>query len=499
MSIRLLTMTNNSIASLPIFQIASLLRKKKLRHRELVETCIKQIQKVEDKVGAFITLTLDKALKNADRLDRLATPEGPLLRGIPISVKDTFTTKDVRTTTGSKMLGDFIPPYDATSYKRLEDQGTILLGKTNMDEFAHGFTTEYSAFKTTKNPWDVTKIPGGSSGGSAASIAAGEALLSLGSENYGSIIQPSSYCGVVGMKPTYGRASRYGIIAMVSSLECPGIMARCVEDVAIGMSAISGIDPMDATTVNRARDDYYKNLSRQISGKKIAIIKPIMSEIDSTVTQHIESACAVFKKIGVTIGEVDWYDLSIDSTIYDILYRSEVASNLARYDGVRYGYHPEQMSSNLEQYYLSSRSLFGEHVKRQIITDPITLTERKDDVYRSALKMRRINRDYIDNIFKSYDAIITPASPFLSIAIGQVKDPIWREKNRKYGRLNAAILCPTALYGYPAISFPISGGKDGLPVGLNMFSARFCEQKLFDLAYAFQEESGLKCLKPIIN
>lgn len=486
---------------LPIFSIRSLLEKKEISYKELIDFFVDRVIKIEPKINSFITLTLNEAKTKAEKLDKDNNEANNYLTGIPISVKDTFTTKGIRTTAGSKMLESYKAQYDATSYLRLKEKDGIIFGKTNMDEFAHGFTTEYSAFKNTLNPWDLSKVPGGSSGGSAASVASGEVLLSLASENYGSIIQPSSFCGAVGIKPTYGRASRYGIIAMVSSLECPGIIGRCVEDAALGLSAIAGYDSNDASTVDYSKFNYSEDLKKTVQGKKIAIVKPIIEAVDSQISSVINEALLTFEKLGVETKLIDWYDLEIDGKIYDVLYRAEVASNLARYDGIRYGYNPlvNKNFSNIEDYYLASRDHFGRHVKRQIVTDPITLAGKDRGIYTNALKVRRKNRDYIDGLFKNYDAILTPASPFLSINIGQTADQAWREKNRKYGILNAAMLCPTALYGYPSISFPIAVKDSKTPVGVNLFSARFREQELFNLAYGFQEETGLKCLTPVIN
>jgi aspartyl-tRNA(Asn)/glutamyl-tRNA(Gln) amidotransferase subunit A len=480
-----------------IAEISDLLKRREISYTELILSVIEKIKSQEKKIGAYLTLTTDLALKEADELDKHGRVPNNFLFGIPISVKDTFTTKGVKTTAGSKILEEFIPPYDATSYKRLKTKGTILIGKTNMDEYAHGFTTEYSAFQSTRNPWNVSRVPGGSSGGSAASVTVGMSLLSLASENFGSIIQPSALCGVVGMKPTYGRASRYGIIAMVSSLECPGIIGRCVEDVALGIGAICGTDEYDMTTVNKQKENFYRNMDSKIQSKRIAVIKPIISNIDNhEIVCAIEKALHLFSTMGAVIEYIDWYDLSVDSIIYDILYRAEVASNLARYDGIRYGYRNLGKTTDLDKYYKLCRSRFGKHVKRQIITEPITLEDENKDIYSTALKIRRQNSSFIDSFFKKYDAIITPACTFVELEMGKTEDQKWRNENRHLGKINAAMICPTALYGYPAITFPIELSKSGMPIGINMFTARFNEQILFNLAYAFEENTELKFLIP---
>ena len=491
-------MANKSVLQLSIPAIHQLIKQRKLSIVELCQETLQQINQHEDQVKAFITqIPAEQLLTAARDLDANLDPEQlNLLYGIPISVKDTFTTQGVRTTAASKILADFIPPYDATAYRRLKDQRSLLIGKTNMDEFAHGFTTEYSAFYPTKNPWNLKMIPGGSSGGSAASVAYRSSLLSLASENFGSIIQPAALCGVVGMKPTYGRASRFGIIAMASSLESPGIIGRCVEDVAIGISAISGHDSQDATSLALASIDLYANLATKPRQCRIAIIRPILEQLDHTVVSQFMKGIDLLRQFGCTIDEIDWYDLELDGQIYDILYRAEVASNLARYDGIRYGYRDQTDSSELHDYYIKSRSVFGKHVKRQILSDPVTLSQDENDLYHHALRLRRQNRDYIDALFEQYDVIATPATTFLKLEINQAADTKWREQNRHLAKINAAMICPTVLYGYPAITFPIQLHQ-GIPVGVNMYSARLHEQTLLDTAYHYQEKSGLKWLSPI--
>ncbi|MBU1200382.1 Asp-tRNA(Asn)/Glu-tRNA(Gln) amidotransferase subunit GatA [Patescibacteria group bacterium] len=476
-------------------QIQEMIAGGKLSYFELMGEIENNVKEKEDDIKAYLTLDLKKAKLKAKKLDGVGTS---LLNGIPMSVKDTFVTSGVKTTVASKMLADFVPEYDAVSYKRLIDSGALLVGKTNMDEFAHGFTTEYSAFQVTRNPWNLNNVPGGSSGGAAASIASRTALIALASENFGSIVQPAALCGVVGIKPTYGRASRYGIIAMASSLECPGIMARCVEDAAIGLEAIVGVDPLDATTLNVAKERFYDQLNLDVKGKKIAVIKPIMQAVSAEIVLAIEEMIRVYKKMGVEVREIDWYDLDIDSKIYDILYRSEVASNLARYDGIRYGYRTEKETKTLDELYQQNRDMFGKHVKRQIVTAPITIDKDnpRDSIYYQALKIRRKNRDYIDKLFLEYDAIVTPATTFGELAIGKTADEKWREENRNLARINGTAMCPTVLYGYPSISFPIGFLKPTAPVGVHVFSKRLNEQGILNLAYAYQEATGLKCLTP---
>ncbi len=465
----------------------------------LIDFVSTNISKYEDQIKAFITLnnplgagsssvTLD--LRNSENLKESWSP----LLGIPVSVKDVFNTKNIKTTAGSKILEDYIPPFSATVYKRLKNRGALLVGKTNMDEFAHGFTNEYSAFYPTKNPWNLNKVPGGSSGGSAASISAGMAFLSLASENYGSIVQPSSLCGVVGFKPTYGRSSRYGIIAMASSLECPGIIGRCVEDVALGISSILGKDPLDATSIESKKESLHENISRDVSGAKIAIIRPFLELVGAEISGVVENFGKVMESLGVGVDYIDWYDLEIDGKVYDILYRSEVSSNLARYDGMRFGHQPEGVD-DLHEYYVKSREKFGVHVKRQIVTSPVSLSENAD-LYNTALKVRHLNRNFVDGLLEKYSVIITPATVFTDLDIGASADSEWREKNRNLGKINSALMCPSVLFGYPAMSIPAGFSKNNMPIGVHAFSKRMGEQNLIDTGFAFQEKTGLKFLNP---
>lgn len=487
----------SQILNKTIPEIQNLVNMREISYSDLLNEVISTLELYESKVNAFITLDLEKARQKLKEAENNNMAETGLLKGIPISVKDTFTTKGVKTTVASKMLEDFVPDYDATAYKRLKDQDAILIGKTNMDEFAHGFTTEYSSFGPTHNPWNYNLVPGGSSGGSASSVAYRSSILSLASENYGSIIQPASFCGVVGMKPTYGRSSRFGIIAMASSLECPGIIGKCVEDVAIGISSIIGKDPLDNTSVFHEKEDFYNNLNKDIKGKKLAVIKTISSIIDSKIQNYVEKTLETFKNLGVTANYIDWYNSDDDMYIYDILYRAEVASNLARYDGLRYGYRPLGDFSSISKYFPKARDKFGKHVKRQILTDSITLSAKEGrNAYKEALKLRRYHKEYIDRVFNKYDAILTPTAAFVSLEIGKIDDQKWRDDNRELGKINGAIMCPTVLYGYPSITFPVAMTDGWLPIGMQLYAKQFNEQMLFNLAYSFQEETELKCLKP---
>jgi len=297
------------------------------------------------------------------------------------------------------------------------------------------------------------------------------------------------------MKPTYGRSSRYGIIAMASSLECPGIMGKCIEDVAIGTEVISGFDPLDATSLHSPVGNFYRDLSTKVAGNKIAIIKPPLKFIDKEIISALENSIKIFRKIGVRVDFIDWYGLDSDAQIYDILYRAEVSSNLARYDGICYGYRSLKPVEHLHDYYLATRNKFGDDVKRQILTDPVSLSE-SGSIYFNALKLRRNNRDYIDSILEKYTAVVTPTSTFVDLPIGSATKNTWKKSHRQDGQIVAAILCPSVLYGYPAITFPIGFSKNNMPIGINLFSGRLEEQKVLNLAYAFQEESGLKCLIP---
>lgn len=493
------------IVNSSISDLTEAIYKKKVSCVALYEAVCDRIASHENTINAYITVVLDEALRRAQALDKhiakssdisLSRSSNPLL-GIPFSVKDVFATKGIKTTVASKMLKNYVPPFNATVYDRLVNAGGVTMGKTNMDEFAHGFTTEYSACNTTKNPWDIRMVPGGSSGGSAASVAARMALLSLASENFGSIAQPSALCGVFGMKPTYGISSRYGLIAMASSLECPGIIGRCVEDVAVGISVISGRDVKDATSIESNTRVILNTGVPDISSMQIGVVEEIVARVDTSVQDAIQDMLHTYSSLGATIIKLSWYDLETDGQIYDVLYRAEVASNLARYDGIRYGNRAESDQS-LDDYYVSSREAFGPHVKRQILTDPVTLCGEKGDVYTSALRLRRIHREYIDKIFTSVDAVCMPATTFLSLELGKTADKRWRNEHRELGTTTSAMMCPTVLYGYPSITLPIAVVNKRYPVGGMLFAQRFREQTVLSLAYAFQEATGLKFLDPTV-
>ncbi|MFW5720276.1 MAG: amidase family protein [Candidatus Dojkabacteria bacterium] len=488
---------NHELLEKPIPELRKLLNAKKVSFQELMHIVSDRITYSETTINAYLTTRLDECIQEARDMDRgkYKKEKDSLLFGIPVSIKDSFTTKGIRTTAASKILENFVPEYNATAYARLQMAGSLVTGKVNMDEFAHGFTCEYSAFKKTANPWDTGTVPGGSSGGSAASVASREAFLSLASENFGSIIQPAALCGVVGMKPTYGRSSRFGIIAMASSMECPGIIGKCVEDVAIGIEEISGSDPLDATSVARPVENFYACLNKDLQGVKIAVIQPIVERVSQEISRAIEASCKELEKLGAIVEKINWYDLDIDGQMYDIFYRAEVSSNLARYDGIRFGNRPDRDFTSLEDYYLECRDAFGRHVKRQIITDPISLTEN-DEIYTQAQRIKHQNRDYIDRLFQKYSAIITPATTFTSLQLGQAEDTQWREENRHLAKINASMMSPTVLYGYPAVSFPIHVIAEKTPIGIHMFARRFDEQSLLNIAYAFQEATQLKCLQP---
>jgi len=435
------------------------LKNKKFSAQELVTDCLTQIKKNSAKLNSFVTVCEESALKEAETTD-LSKPLG----GIPIAVKDNFLTLGIRTTASSKVLDKYIAQYDATTIKKLKSAGAIIIGKTNMDAWAHGSSTETSDYGSTKNPWNLNHLPGGSSGGSAAAIAADEAIISIGSETAGSIRQPASWCGVVGFKPTYGRVSRYGIIAMKSSTDSPGPICKTVDDAAVLLEIMSGHDPLDATSIDEIswkKPEVRKNLN----GLKLGLpLSYFPKEIQSEVKQSILSAVEVFKKLGAQIIELPHVlDPKYSIAVYTILQRSEVSSNLARFDGIRYG---------------NGRSFFGQEAKRRIMLGTYSLSAGYYDAYYTkAQKVRTLICQDFDEQFQTVDAIIGPVSPSTALKIGAT------EGQAMFGEIQDMLLEPSSIAGLPGISIPCGFDNSGLPIGLQII----CSQKREDLVYQFAQ------------
>jgi len=474
-------------------EIQELLRKKEVTVSDLVEESFKRIQEVDDKVQAFISLEEERARQKAKELDdQLANGEAdrPLF-GMPIAIKDNIVTQDLRTTCASKMLENFLPIYNATVMDKLEKAGAITVGKTNMDEFAMGGTTETSYFQKTRNPWNLDHVPGGSSGGSAAAVAAGEVPFALGSDTGGSVRQPAAYCGVVGMKPTYGRVSRYGLVAFASSLDQIGTITRNVADSAQLLQVIAGLDEKDSTSANVPVPDYMKELNGDIKGMKIAVPKEFLSEgISEEVRRSVEAALAKFTELGATWEEVSLPHVKYSVPVYYIVSSAEAFSNLARFDGIRYGYRPEDVKG-LEDLYKKSRSEgFGTEVKRRILLGAFVLSSENYDTYfKKAQQVRTLIRQDFDKIFADYDVIVGPTTPTAAPELGKlVDDPLTMY-------MRDILTIPVNLAGLPAISIPC-GFANGLPLGLQIIGKQFAESTVFRTAHAFEQVTDFHKQRP---
>ena len=451
---------------------------KNISAQELTREILKRIKEMEPKINGFIRITEDLAINQAKKVDDLLAngQSISMISGVPASLKDVLVTKDVVTTAGSKILENFNPPYSATAAEKLLDNGLVLVGKTNMDEFAMGASTENSAYKITKNPWDESRVPGGSSGGSAASVAAGMCIYSLGSDTGGSVRQPASFCGVVGLKPTYGRVSRYGLIAMASSLDQIGPITKTVEDSAILLNIISGFDSKDATSAVNKVPDYTKVLGKSVKGLKIGLPKEFFGEgISKDVKETILIAVKVLENLGAKIVDISLPRSKEAISVYYLIMPSEVSANLARYDGIRYG---------------KTRDKFGAEVKRRLMLGTYALSSGYYDAYYlKAAKVRTLIREEFSNAFKKIDCIVGPTAPTTAFKIGEkIDNPL--------AMYLADILTVSAnLAGIPAISLPC-GFIKGVPVGLQIMANYWQEETIFQVAYAYEQSQELYARKP---
>ncbi|MGH2607488.1 MAG: Asp-tRNA(Asn)/Glu-tRNA(Gln) amidotransferase subunit GatA [Tepidiformaceae bacterium] len=464
------------------------LRAKEFTSVELAQSVLDRIDAVEPQVRAYITLTADLALEQAREADsRYESGNATPLTGIPIAVKDLIITRGTRTTAGSKILGNFVPPYDSHVYEQLRKAGAVMVGKANMDEFAMGSSTEHSAYGPTHNPWNLDLVPGGSSGGSAAAVSAGEALVSLGSDTGGSIRQPASLCGVVGLDPTYGRVSRYGIVAFGSSLDQVGPIGRDVEDVATMLTCIGGHDPRDSTSNPEPMPDFRHYLGRDIKGMRIGVPREYFIEgMEAGVKDRINDALRVFEDLGADVDR----ELSLPSTehalaVYYIIAPSEASANLARYDGVKYGFSDHSGGTMWEDMERTRAEGFGAEVKRRIMLGTYALSAGYYDAYYlKAQKVRTLINNEFADAFDRYDVIVTPTSPTVAFPIGaKVDDPYAMYLNDIY-------TLPSSVAGLPAISIPC-GLSDGLPVGLQIIGNFFDEGRILQTAHAFEQRLGL--------
>ena len=458
---------------------------------EAAKESIASINKLESKINAFVTVIDEKKiLEAADNVQkRIEAGEltGPLA-GVPVAIKDNMCTNGILTTCSSKILGNFVPPYTATAVENLENAGAIIVGKTNMDEFAMGSTTETSFYGATANPWDTTKVPGGSSGGSAAAVAANEVPFALGSDTGGSIRQPSSYCGVTGMKPTFGTVSRYGLIAYGSSLDQIGPIAKDVADVAAALEAIASHDKKDSTSVNRQNTEFTKMLEGGVKGLKIGIPKDYFSDgLNPEVRDAVLNAAEVLKSLGA---EVEEFDLSlVDYAIpaYYVIASAEASSNLARFDGVKYGYRTPEYEELHEMYKKTRTEGFGSEVKRRIMLGSFVLSSGYYDAYYiKALKTKSLIKQAFNKAFLKYDCILGPVAPTTAPKIGSsLADPISMYLGDIY-------TISANLAGLPGISLPCGFDKDGMPIGMQLLGDCFAEDKILRAAYAFEQTREYK-------
>ncbi|WP_283601277.1 Asp-tRNA(Asn)/Glu-tRNA(Gln) amidotransferase subunit GatA [Ligilactobacillus aviarius] len=468
---------------------------KELSASELMQATFDGIAKREPQIDAFLAMNKDEALKQAAVIDQRGINTDNVLDGIPVGIKDNMVTKGLTTTAASKMLENFNPIYNATAVERLENAGMVVAGKLNLDEFAMGSSTETSAFKKTKNAWDQTKVPGGSSGGPAAAVASGELIAALGSDTGGSIRQPAAFNGVVGFKPTYGRVSRYGLIAFSSSLDQIGPMTRNVKDNALMLNAIAGQDKHDFTTSPREVPDFTSKIGKDIKGMHIGVPKEFMDvDLQPEVREAVQNAIKTFESLGATVDEISLPHSLNGIQVYYIVATSEASSNLQRYDGIRYGFRAKDVK-NLEDVYVRSRSEgFGDEVKRRIMLGTFSLSSGLyDEFFGKATKVRTLICNEFDNVFKDYDLILGPTTTTAAFGFGEkTDDPI-----AMY--MNDLLTIPMNLAGVPAMSIPGGFTKDGLPVGIHLVAPRFDEETLYQAGYAFEQATDFHNQIPTIG
>lgn len=484
-----------SPSSLSITQAHELLKTKKLSSTELVQSCIDRIKSIDKKLNAVIHQNFERALEEAKKVDTKGTFAHPLT-GIPYLAKDVYCEAGVQTTACSNMLREknYVPPFDSTTTTRLKSVGAISIGKTNTDEFTMGASTETSCYGVTRNPWDTTRVAGGSSGGSAASVAADEALFSLGTDTGGSIRQPAAFCSVAGIRPTYGRTSRFGVMSMASSLDTIGTFARGIEDLAITLQAIAGKDPRDATTGNTAVPDYRKALKKDLKGMKIGLPKEYFIEgMNAEIEKNLRDAAKVLESLGATIVDISLPHTKYALATYYVLCPCEVSSNMARYDGIRFG-HQAKGAEDLLSYYRGARSTgFGPEVKRRIMIGTYALSAGYFDAYyRQAQRVRTlICQDFVD-AYKKVDTIIAPVTPSPAFTIGaHANDPV-----AMY--LEDVFMDAVVMAGIPALSLPSGFSKEGLPIGLQIMGPQWEEGRILATAYAYEQATDWHTKKPMI-
>jgi len=481
------------LSSLTIDAARSAVQERKTTAFALAEAHYARIQQEDGQIGAFLTLSKDRALEQADRIDRMSAEGKPLppLGGVPVGIKDVMSTRGVRTTAGSKILENYIPPYDCTAVARMEAAGAVVLGKMNCDEFAMGSSNENSAYRPVRNPRDLNRVPGGSSGGSAAAVAADMAVVTLGSDTGGSIRQPASFCGVVGLMPTYGRVSRYGLIAFASSLDHIGPLAKTVKDAAIVLRTIAGRDPMDSTSADVPVPDYVADLDKPARGMKLGVAKEYFADgLDDEVRQAVESAIDKLRTLGCEIVSISLPHTPFAIPTYYLIATAEASANLARYDGVRYSHRARGVRTLSEMYRRSRDEGFGVEVKRRIMLGTYALSAGYYDAYYlKAQKVRTLLTRDFDEAFRKVDAIVTPTSPTAAFRLGE-------KSNDPLAMYLADIYTVTAdLAGIPGISIPCGETKEKLPIGLQILGRHFDEGTILRLAHTYEQASQSQSAK----
>lgn len=484
----------SELTSLTVRQALDLLQSRQVSSLEMTRACLECIDRLEPTLHAFITRTSELALEQARRADELRAKDGanlPALLGLPVAVKDVLCMKDVQCTCGSQILKGFIPPYSATTVQRLLDAGVVVVGKSNTDEFAMGSSTENSSYGVTHNPWDVSRVPGGSSGGSAAAVAARMIPAALGTDTGGSVRQPASFCGVTGIKPTYGRVSRYGLVAYGSSLDTVGVFARTAEDVALLFTQMAGYDPLDATTMDIPVPKIDHSATANLHGLKIGIpkeylIKGIQVEVETAVRAAIDQ----LQKLGSDVREIGLPHTEYALPVYYLIAPAEASANLARYDGIRFGYH-ENAATYQAQFDRSRGHAFGPEVKRRIMLGTYALSAGYYDAfYGQAQKVRTLIKADFDNAFEKVDMIAAPIAPSTAFKLGEHSD----DPLAMY--LEDVFTLPANLAGVPGLAFPVGFDANGLPIGMQLMGRQFDEATLLKTAHAYQQVTGWHLQKP---
>lgn len=481
---------------LTIHEAGRLLKNREITSEQLTKAVLERIEQIDDKIGAYLTVCADLAMEQAKAADLvIAKGDGSPLTGIPMAIKDLICTKGIRTTCASAMLDQFVPPFDATIMEKLNQQHAVMIGKTNMDEFAMGSSTEHSAFKPTRNPWDPERIPGGSSGGSAAATAADMCTGAIGSDTGGSIRQPASHCSVTGLKPTYGRVSRFGLVAFASSLDQIGPLAKDVTDTAIILNAIAGYDPKDSTSLPEPVPDYTSALEKGLKGVRVGIPREYFETegVDPSVLESVEKAISTICDTGAERVEISLPQSKYGVAAYYVIAPCEASSNLARYDGVKYGFRAPGKTDMIDMYRATRSKGFGAEVKRRIIIGTYCLSSGYYDAYYGkASQVRTLIMEDYQNAFESCDVILAPVAPTPAFKIGEkVDDPLTMY-------LSDIFTLSVNLAGIPGISVPCGFSPEGLPIGLQILGNHLCEEKILKVAYNFEQATEFHNKKPAV-